>query len=248
MSNRVVLFGRPCFSQKEISAAGKVLRSGWLVEGPKVAEFEENFGEYAGTRYAVAVSSCTAALHLSLLGLQIGHGDEVIVSAQTHAATAHAVTFVGAKAVFADVSLKTGNVTAENIRGKINSKTKAIMLVHFAGLSCDMNPILRIAGEHKLLIIEDCAHAFGGKYKGKNVGSFGVCGCFSFYPTKQITTIEGGMLATNDEKLAQLARKQRSFGIDKPAWLRTSPGKYDITHIGYNYRMSDVSVQSVLSS
>ena len=158
------------------------------------------------------------------MALGIKKGDEVIVPAQTHAATAHSVEYTGAKAVFADIDYSNGNISLNDIEKKINKRTKAIIPVHMAGKSCDMNGLLKIAKKYKLKIIEDCAHALGSHYGGKHLGNFGSTGSFSFYPTKQITTGEGGMLVTNDLKLFNKINKLKAFGIDTPPQLRKKPG------------------------
>jgi dTDP-4-amino-4,6-dideoxygalactose transaminase len=186
------------------------------------------------------MSSCTAALHLSLLALGLGEGDEVIVPAQTHVATAHAAVHVGARPVFADVDSTTNNITVEMIERKLTNRTKAINVVHFAGLPCDMDPILQLASVRGIHVIEDCAHALGSDYRGRRTGNIGTTGCYSFYPIKQLTTCEGGMLTTNDDRIAYLASKQRGFGIDKAVQERKTPGVYDVLHLGYNFRMTEV--------
>lgn len=238
--DKKIPFGSAVIDQEEIEQASKVLRSGWLAQGPNVERFEEEFSKYVGTKYAVAVSSCTAALHISMMSLGIGIGDEVIVPAQTHVATAHCALYVGANPVFADVGPRTYNIDPKSITERITDKTKAINLVHFAGLPCEMDEILDMAKTHNLMVIEDCAHALGAKFKGKSVGALGNTGCFSFYPIKQITTCEGGMLTTNDESVAKKARLLRAFGIDQSAWKRKKSGVYDVPVLGYNYRMTDV--------
>ena len=193
---------------------------GWLAHGYYSSKFEEEFKKFTKSKYAITLSSCTAGLHLSCMALGIKKGDEVIVPAQTHAATAHSVEYTGAKAVFADIDYSNGNISLNDIEKKINKRTKAIIPVHMAGKSCDMNGLLKIAKKYKLKIIEDCAHALGSHYGGKHLGNFGSTGSFSFYPTKQITTGEGGMLVTNDLKLFNKINKLKAFGIDTPPQLR----------------------------
>ena len=238
--NRSLPFGAPWMGEAEEKAVADVLRSGWLAHGPKVREFEEAFAARLGVKHAVSVSSCTAALHLSLLALGIGLGDEVIVPAQTHVATAHAALYVGAKPVFADVDPGTGNISPDSILRSLTSRTKAIIVVHFAGLPCEMDEISKIAKSRNLVIVEDCAHAVGTAYRGRPAGTMGATGCFSFYPVKHITTGEGGMLTTDDDRIAEQAAKQRAFGIDVPAFYRQKPGLYDTPILGFNFRMTDI--------
>lgn len=237
---KTIPFGKPIISEKELQEIKKVLDSGILTHGQKVKEFEAVFAEFCGTKYAFAVNSCTAALHLTLMAIDIKPGDEVIVPAMTHTATAHVVEFCGAKPVFADISLETGNIDLNDIKNKLTAKTKAIEVVHFLGLACPMDEINLIAQERNIPVVEDCALALGATYKGKKTGSLGISGSFSFYPIKHITTTEGGMLTTSDEKVAALAAKQRAFGIDKNIGERKIPGIYDVKYLGYNYRMSEI--------
>jgi len=238
--SRSIPFGAPWMGEAEEQAVADVLRSGWLAHGPKVKEFEQAFAAHLGVKHAVSVSSCTAALHLSLLALGIGPGDEVIVPAQTHVATAHAVMYVGAKPVFADIERGTGNISPASIFRGLTPRTKAIIVVHFAGLPCEMDEISKIAENKKLVIVEDCAHAVGTRYRGRAAGTMGAAGCFSFYPVKHITTGEGGMLTTDDDRIAEQAYKQRAFGIDVPAFYRQKPGVYDTPILGFNFRMTDI--------
>jgi len=236
----IIPFGKPFINDEEISAVSEVLKSGWLAHGPKVKEFENAFANYTSAEHAVCLSSCTAGLHLSLIALGVGPGDEVIVPAQTHVATAHSVMYVGAKPVFADIDPRTYNISVDSLRKSITKKTRAVNIVHFAGLPCDMEQIIKIAEENKMYIIEDCAHAVGAEYKGRTVGTLGQTGCFSFYPIKHITTTEGGMLITNKEEIAEKVSKLRAFGIDVATFYRKKPGVYDTTSLGYNYRMTEV--------
>ncbi len=241
---REIPFGKPQIGEEEIQEVIGVLKSGWLTHGPKTKEFEQKFAEYCGSEYAVAVGSCTAALHLSLKALGVTKGDEVIVPTQTHVATSHAVIYTGATPVFADVEPETYNISIESIESKITKKTKGIMPVHFAGQPCRMDEIKQIADEHDLFIVEDAAHALGAKYKGKSVGSLGTeSACFSFYPVKHITTGEGGMLATDNKEIAEKAMSTRAFGITRSTWERTTvyrPWYYEVEDIGFNYRMTEI--------
>ncbi|MEM3765628.1 MAG: DegT/DnrJ/EryC1/StrS family aminotransferase [Candidatus Bathyarchaeia archaeon] len=242
MPNRIIPFYVPWITREDKKAVSEALNSRWLTGGPKVARFEEAFAKYVGIRYAVAVSSCTAALHLAMRVLNIGPGDEVIVPSFTFAATANAPLFCRAKPVFADIDEKTFNISPNDILEKITTKTKAIIPVHYGGQPCDMKEILEIAEDHRLFIVEDCAHSLGAAYKGKKTGSFGVMGCFSFYPTKIITTLEGGMVTTNDEKLAAKLRILREHGMSKTALAReiSATWYYDVEDLGYNYRLNEV--------
>ena len=225
----------------------KIIKSGWLAHGKASVGFEKTFREFTQSQFAITLSSCTAGLHLSCLALGIAKGDEVIVPAQTHAATAHSVEYTGAKAIFADIDFETGNISINEIVKKITSKTKAIIPVHMAGKSCDMKSIIKIAKKYKLKIIEDCAHALGTHYQNTHVGNFGITGVFSFYPTKQITTGEGGMLITNNKKIFDKIKKLKAFGVNTPPEKRIKQSYYDINYLGFNYRMTDFQAQMGLS-
>jgi perosamine synthetase len=227
----MIPIAKPIIGEDEISAVVAVLKSGNIAQGKKVEEFEEAFARFIGTTYAVAVNSGTAALHLALLAQGIGEGDEVITSPFTFIATANSILFTGARPVFADIEEDSFNIAPDSIAEKITPRTKAIMLVHLYGQPCDMKRIMRIAQEHGLVIIEDACQAHGAEYEGKKVGSFGT-GCFSFYPTKNITTGEGGMITTNDKDIAGRARMIRSHG-QKERYL------HEI--LGYNYRMTAIA-------
>jgi dTDP-4-amino-4,6-dideoxygalactose transaminase len=202
--------------------------------------FEEEFARFMGGGYCVAVSSCTAALHLTYFQMGLGPGDEVIVPAQTHNATAHSVELVGARPVFVDCEPSTGNIDVARIEAAISSRTKAVSLVHFLGLPCDMDAILRIAARHGLRVVEDCALALGARYRGAHVGLIGDVGCFSFYPVKHITTGDGGMFVTRHKEVAAAVSKLRAFGVDRTHQERKIPGMYDVDALGLNYRMSEM--------
>jgi perosamine synthetase len=229
--------GRPYFSEKDIDEIvhqiGTVLHSGWLTSGKVVADFELRFSEAVGAKYAVATNSCTAALHMLMKILDLGPGNEVILPANTFASTANAVLYVGARPVFADCDIDTFNVTAESIRSSITPKTKAVIVVHVAGNPCEMQEIATLCSREGLILVEDCAHAHGSSYRGVNCGTFGLAGAFSFYPTKVITSGEGGMIATPSESIYQKARTLRNVG-------RAEVGCGPVTMLGYNYRMTDV--------
>lgn len=212
----------------------EVLESGFLVQGEKVAQFEQQVAGFLGAKHAIAVSSGTAALHLSLVSLGIGPGDEVIVPAYTFPATANVVELVGAKPVLVDVDLETYNIQVEQIENSLSPKTKAIIPVHLFGNPADMDPIMEIAKEHNLWVIEDAAGALGSTYKGKKCGTIGHLGCFSFHPRKIVTTGEGGMVVTNDNDLAERIRSLRNHG------MRMIGAKLDFTVAGFNYRMNEL--------
>ena len=237
---RNIPFGRPIIGEAEKEAVVEVLNGPILVHGPKTTEFENNFAEYANAPYAVAVSSCTSALHLAYFDLGIGPGDEVIVPAQTHNATAHAVEYTGAKPVFVDAEMRTGNIDIDQIEGHITPNTRAISVVHFLGMPVEMDRILAIANKHDLFVLEDCALAIGSYYKGVHAGLHGDAGCFSFYPVKHMTTTEGGMLITKHKDLADRITRKRAFGVDRAHGDRKIPGVYDVNMLGYNYRMNEI--------
>ena len=219
------------------------LRSGWLGTGPKVTRFEDMFKEYTGAKHALALNSCTAALHLSMLAAGIGPEDEVITTPLTFCATANAIIHARGKPVFVDVEKETMNIDPEKIEKAITSRTKAIMPVHLAGRPCDMDPILDIAQRHNLLIIEDAAHCIEGWYRGKKVGNIGDMTCFSFYVTKNIVTGEGGMVTTNREDWADKIKIYALHGMSKDAWTRYSDEgfkHYQVIYPGYKYNMMDI--------
>jgi len=232
----------PWVTEEDKKIVLETLDSRWLTGGPKTKEFEELFANYVGVKHAVAVNSCTAALHLAMRALNIGPGDEVIVPVFTFAATANAPLFVGAKAVFADIDEKTFNISPKNIQDKITEKTKALIVVHYGGQPCNMEEIMQIARSHKLYVVEDCAHSLGAEYMGQKTGSIGAMGCFSFYPTKIITTSEGGMVTTNNEEVAKQIELLREHGMTKGALARekTKTWYYDVVDLGYNYRLNEV--------
>ena len=231
----------PWITREDKRAVSEALKSRWLTGGPVTRDFENKFAEYVGTKHAIAVNSCTAALHLSMRVLNVKAGDEVIVPVLTFAATANAPIFCGAKPVFADIDEKTFNISPKDIQEKITDKTKAIICVHYGGQACDMKEISEMAEDHKIDVVEDCAHSLGASYNGTMTGNFGKLGCFSFYPTKIITTFEGGMVTTNDEELDRKLRLLREHGMSRTALERESNAtwQYDVVDLGYNYRLSD---------
>jgi perosamine synthetase len=234
---------RPLLDQAEERAVLEVIRSGWLVQGPAVAEFERVVAGYVGARHGVATSSCTTALHLALVLLGIGPGDEVILPSFTFIATANAVKYVGAVPVFAEVDPHTHTVDARSVAAAITPRTRLIMPVHQLGIAADMVPLADLARAHGVAILEDAAPAIGATYKGRRVGGLGHMSCFSFHPRKVITTGEGGMILTDDDALARRARELRAHGMSVSDLARHTATQViveEYSEIGYNYRMSDV--------
>jgi len=237
---RQIHFGRPWIEDVDRNAVMEVLQGHILTHGPKCTEFERKFEALMGGGHAVTTSSCMASLHLASIYFGFGEGDEVIAPAQTHVATVHAIELVGAKPVFVDCELETGNIDIDKIESAITDKTKGITLVHFAGIPVQMDKIMEIANKRDLKVVEDCALAVGATYKGKHVGLWGDVGCYSFYPVKHITTGEGGMLVSKDEKTAKEIANFRAFSVDRTHTERKVPGVYDVTGVGMNYRMSEM--------
>ena len=238
-----VPFFLPFIDNTDISVIQNAAKSVFLTNGPNLDKFEKYFQNFVKSKYAIGVSNATSALHISLKSLDIGIGDEVIVPDQTFAATANSVLQAGATPVLADIDEDTLNISPESIMKNLSKKTKAIIPVHFAGTPCDMKEIMKIARNNSLKIIEDCAHAIGTHFNKKHVGTFGDTGCFSFYPTKNLTTIEGGMIITNNKKIAQFAQLARNHGLSRTLINRYSSGKpweYDIENVGYNYRLDEI--------
>ena len=235
---------QPSIGEEEIKEVVDVLRSGWLTMGPRVAELEAMIAKYTGAKHAICVDSCTAALHLSLLALGVGEGDEVITSPFTFAATGNVIIHVGAKPVFVDIRRDTYNINPERIEAAITPKTRAIMPVHYAGQPCEMDEISEIAERHKLHVIEDAAHAIGAEYKGRKIGTIGNLTCFSFYVTKNMTTAEGGAITTDDDECAARIKVLRLHGMSADAWSRySSKGNwyYEIDECGWKYNMTDIN-------
>ena len=235
----MIKFSIPNIQTSDIKIVSKIIKSGWLTHGKYTTLFEKEFKKFTKSKYAISVSSCTAGLHLSCLASGFKKGDEIIVPAQTHTATAHAVEYTGARAIFADIDLKSGNINLENIKTKVTKNTKGLIIVHMAGYPCEAEKIKSFWKKKKIILLEDCAHGVGTKFKNKHVGNFGVSGSFSFYPTKQITTGEGGMVITNDYKFYKKIKKLKAFGIDKDIKDRKKQGDYDVKSLGFNYRMTD---------
>tara|TARA_B100001057_G_scaffold494399_1_gene590900 strand:+ start:882 stop:2048 length:1167 start_codon:yes stop_codon:yes gene_type:complete len=233
-------FGKPLIDGNEIKSVMNVLKSGIYAHGPISSLFEKKFCLFTGAKYSTTVSSCTAGMHLFYFALGIGKGDEVIVPAQTHTATAHAVELVGAKPIFVDCEINTGNIDPSKIEKKISKKTKAICVVHFLGVPVDMEKINLIAKKYKLFVLEDCALSLGASFNKIHTGLLGDAGVFSFYPAKHITTGEGGVLITKNKKLFNRIKLLKSLGINKTFLERKTPGIYDVTEVGFNYRMSEI--------
>ena len=237
-------FHTPDIGEEEIAEVLDVLRSGWLTTGPKARDFEREFAAVVGAKHAVAVNSCTAALHLALEAAGIREGDEVLVPTMTFAATAEVVAYFKAKPVLIDCVSDTMNLDTNRIEQAITDKTKAIIPVHFAGHPCNMDPILSIAQAYNLRVIEDAAHALPARYHGKMVGSISESTCFSFYATKNITTGEGGMLTTDNPEYAARARMMSLHGLSRDAWNRYSAEGswyYEILFPGFKYNLTDIA-------
>jgi len=227
----------------DIQAVEEVLKSDYLTTGPKINEFEQAFAAYVGAKYAVAVSSGTAALHAACFAAGIKKDDEVITTPMTFAASANCVFYCGGRPVFADIDPNTYNIDSSAIENCITSKTKAIIPVHFTGQPCDMGAIIAIAKKYNLIVIEDAAHALGAEYKGQKIGAISDMTCFSFHPVKHITTGEGGMITTNDECLYKKLIQFRNHGITRDRSLLRhddGPWYYEQQFLGYNYRMTDI--------
>jgi len=239
----MIIFGNPLLGEAEIDEVVDCMRSGWIGTGPKVAHFESMFREYVGADHAVAVNSCTAALHLSLIVSGVGVGDEVITTPMTFCATSNAIIHTGAKPVFVDVDPLTMNMAPDQIEAAITPRTRAILPVHFAGRACDMGQIAEIAKKHGLIVIEDAAHCIEGWSNGRKIGTISPLTCFSFYVTKNITTGEGGMVTTNDSELAAKVKMYGLHGMSADAWARFSDKgykHYQVIYPGFKYNMTDM--------
>ncbi len=239
-------YGRQFIDKDDIKEVVKVLKSDWLTQGPMVRKFEEALAKYCGAKYAVAVSSGTAALHLACIAAGLKKGDEAITSPITFLATPNAVLYTGARPVFADIEHDTVNINPEEIRKNITKDTKVILPVHFAGLPCDMPKIAKIAGKHNLVVIEDACHALGAEYKtNEKWVKIGSCKhsdmtVFSFHPVKHITTGEGGAITTNDRRIYERLKALRTHGIYKDKnTAKKGPWYYEMRELGFNYRLTD---------
>ena len=228
---------------EEENAVLEVLRSGWLTMGQVSQAFEQQLADFVGVKHAIAVNNATAALHLACLAMGLRPGDEVILPSLTFVATANAIRYTGATPVFADIESEDWLCLCPHaVRERITKKTKAIMVMHYAGFACDMPAIMRIAKEHGLAVIEDAAHAVGASLQGKALGTWGDVGCYSFFGNENMTTAEGGMLVTNDDVLAEKARLLRSHGMTTLTWDRHQghASSYDVVGLGYNYRIDEI--------
>ena len=238
---QAIPFGRPMIGDEERAAVAEVLAGSILTHGPRVKSFEQAFGAFTAAPHAIATATCMASLHLAYMAVDLGPGDEVIVAAQTHVATAHAVELVGATPVFCDCDPRTGNMDLDLLESLITERTRAIGLVHYLGLPVDMDRVMEIARRRDLYVVEDCAVALGARVGDTHVGLLGDIGTFSFYPVKHITTGEGGMVITTRDDVAERVGKQRAFGIDKNVITdRRHTGAYDVEHVGLNYRLGEI--------
>jgi dTDP-4-amino-4,6-dideoxygalactose transaminase len=236
-------FAKPCLSEATYEEVERVLRSGWLTTGPRVAQFEKDLSAYFGGRSVRAVSSATAGLQLALLALHLEPGDEVITTPLTFVATLNTIVQAGGKPVLIDIGPTTRNMDVMLLEKAITPKTRVIMPVHFAGLPCDLDVIYDIAKRHNLRVVEDCAHAIGAEYKGKKLGSFGDIQVMSFHPNKNMTTGEGGAIVTDDKDVLQHIERMRFHGIDREAFNRfskTGSQHYDVVAPGFKYNMMDI--------
>lgn len=235
---------RPFISGREIRNIQKVFETHWLGMGSFVYEFEERIRNYIGVRYAVAVNTGTTAIHLALSSLGIGHGDEVIVPSLTFVGSVQPIISLGARPVFCEIEKETLNIDIEDAGKRITRRTKAVIPVHYGGMPCNMDALLKLAEKHSIYIVEDAAHAFGANYNGRKIGSFGHITCFSFDPIKNITCGEGGAVVTNNSRIAKVLRLKRLLGINKDTWVRYKNRRswfYEVITEGYRYHMSNIN-------
>jgi len=243
MRDRFLPFARPSIGEEEIAELLDTLRSGWITTGPKVERFASEFADAVGGRFAVPVSSATAGLHVALLALGVGPGDEVITTPMTFVATLNVIVHCGARPVLADIDAATRNVRVEEIERRLSPRTKAILPVHFVGQPADLDPILELAHTRRIAVLEDAAHAVGAEYRGRRIGSFPTTSVFSFHPNKNMTTGEGGMVVTEDEDVFEKASLLKFHGMDREAWKRFAKAgspRYDVAVPGFKYNMMDI--------
>jgi dTDP-4-amino-4,6-dideoxygalactose transaminase len=243
MRDTFLPFARPSIGDAEIAELVATLKSGWITTGPRVEKFTAAFLEYVEGRYAVPVSSATAGLHVALLALGVGPGDEVITTPMTFVATLNTIVHTGATPVLADIDAATLNIRVEEIEKKISVRTRAIVPVHYVGQPADLDPILELAAERHIAVMEDAAHAVGAEYKGRKIGSFPTTSVFSFHPNKNMTTGEGGMIVTDDETVFEKASLLKFHGMDKESWKRFAKSgspRYDVALPGFKYNMMDI--------
>jgi dTDP-4-amino-4,6-dideoxygalactose transaminase len=246
---KYLVFGAPSFGDEERAAVLECLDSGWVGSGPRVAELEDRFAAYVGAPAAVAVSSCTAALHLSLLALDLEPGSEVVTSPMTFAATANAILHAGLRPVFADCDPATGCLDPAALARALTPATRAVVPVHFAGRPCDVGAIRAIADAHRLAVVEDCAHAIEATVDGRHCGTFGALGCFSFYVTKNMTSVEGGMLVARSRETAARLRTLALHGLSADAWRRYRDEgfvHYQVEQPGFKYNLTDLAASIAL--
>ena len=240
----MIPIAKPTIGKEELQNVEKVFKTNWLGMGSFVYEFEKRIEKYIGVKYVIATNTGTTAIHLALASIGIKPGDEVIVPSLTFAGSVQPIKNLGAKPIFCEVEKDTLNIDVQDMSRRITKKTKAVIVVHYGGLSCDMDPILKITKKKKIKVIEDAAHAFGSKYKGRKIGSFGDLACFSFDPIKNLTCGEGGCVTTNNPKLAEVLRRKRLLGISKDTWMRYKNKRswfYEIVTEGYRYHMSNIN-------
>ncbi len=235
-----IAFGKPLIDKNEKDAVLEVLSGTQLVHGKKCQDFEKLFIKFVGGGYSTSLSSCTAGLHLALIALGIKKSDEVLVPAQSHVATVHSVEYVGAKPVFVDCELETGNIDLNLLEQKITSRTRALSIVHYIGIPINLKKVVDFCKKKKIYLIEDCALALGSKFGKKHVGLHGDIGSFSFYPVKHITTAEGGMVISKKKQIIDKIKKLKAFGYDRTLEQRKVPGQYNVNLLGYNFRMNEL--------
>jgi perosamine synthetase len=247
---KLIPIAKPYITKEDAKAVADTVLSGWILQGPKVEEFENRLAQYLGVKYAVATSSCTTAMHVGFIASGIGAGDEVIVPSFSFIASANSIVHAGATPVFADIDERTYNIDPSDAERKITAKTRAILVVHQVGLAADMDAFRKLASKYRLVLFEDAACALGSKINGRHVGSAGAWSAFSFHPRKAVTTAEGGLLATNNQRIAQKVRELRAHGADisvKDRHVSKSVLHESYPVIGYNFRMSDIHAALGLS-